>query len=149
LIPGLGQLYNGERSQGWATLLMSAGLVSGILWATVGPVGSRSWASAIMLGLVYIFILVPAVFSAYAQSGAGRSLLSGDKVWYVIVMLVTVGPLGLPLLWQSSRFSLTAKVVWTVVVTLVALVAILFVIVAGHLVEQQLTTYFLQIAAGA
>ncbi len=36
------------------------------------------------------------------------------SVWFVLLMLFLVlGPLGLPLLWKSSRFSMSAKVVLT------------------------------------
>ena len=37
------------------------------------------------------------------------------SVWFVLLMLfVVLGPLGLPLLWKSPRFSKVAKIVLTV-----------------------------------
>jgi len=37
------------------------------------------------------------------------------SVWFVLLMLfVVLGPLGLPLLWKSSRFSKGAKVILTI-----------------------------------
>ncbi len=41
------------------------------------------------------------------------------SIWFVLVMLFLVlGPLGLPLLWKSSRFARWAKVMLTVAVLL-------------------------------
>ena len=139
LVPGLGQLYNREWAKGMAVLCIAAGLGGGMLMATVGPERSRSWLTAVMLGLVYLCIWIPAVVDA-AQRAAGTSqpLLSGGKAWYIVLMLLSVGPMALPLLWQSPRFSRTAKIVWTAVVIVVALAAILFMIVVGPAVEQLL-----------
>lgn len=37
------------------------------------------------------------------------------SVWFVLLMLfVVLGPLGLPLLWKSSRFSKVSKIVLTI-----------------------------------
>ena len=33
--------------------------------------------------------------------------LAGDRAWYTVLMLLTVGPMALPLLWHSRRFSLS------------------------------------------
>lgn len=47
-------------------------------------------------------------------------------VWFVLLMLfVVLGPLGLPLLWKSPRFSRTAKMALTIAV--IALTAWLLV----------------------
>ena len=139
LLPGLGQLYNQERPKGIALLCMTAGIVYGIFMSTLGPPRFHSLVTAVMLTIAYLFVWPPAVMDAY-QRAAGKPVtwLSGEKAWYVIVMLLTVGPMALPLLWQSSRFSRTGKVGWTVAVILIALAAIAAVLFIGPAVERAL-----------
>ena len=43
---------------------------------------------------------------------------------YVVTMLLLVGPLALPLLWQSPNFARTARWTWTVTVIVAALLFI-------------------------
>ena len=55
-----------------------------------------------------------------------RSPWSGN-VWVVLTMLfVALGPLALPMLWQSRQFSLFWKVVLTVLVGIITVVIIVF-----------------------
>jgi TM2 domain-containing membrane protein YozV len=139
LVPGAGQLYNGERAKGIAILCITAGIWSGLLMAAVGPAAFHSIFTIAMLGAVYLFIWFPAAADAYQRaSGVTTSLLSGDKAWYVIAMLLTVGPMALPLLWHSRRFSRTAKIIWTVLIVLLAILGIVFLLVIGPAVERLL-----------
>ena len=129
LIPGLGQLYNGERAKGLAVLCMDIGIGLGIALALWGPPRLRSAFTAILLGFIYLFVWIPAIIDAHQHaSGAARPLLSGEKVWYVILMLLTIGPGALPLLWQSRRFSRIAKILWSSMVVLIFLGGILLIL---------------------
>lgn len=139
IVPGLGQLRNGERAKGIAILCITAGIWSGILVATLGPPAFRSWLTVGVLALVYLFVWIPAIVDAYQRAaGIPTTLLSGGKRWYVILMLLTVGPMALPLLWQSPRFSQRAKIVWTIAVILIALVGLVVLVVVGPLIERTL-----------
>ena len=139
LAPGLGQLVNGERAKGVTVLCMAAATAAGFFVATSGPAALRSWLTTLLLALTYVFILVPAVLDAYqGAAGAPSQLLSGRTAWYVIQMLLTVGPMALPLLWQSPVFSRRGKIIATIVVLLIALLFILSMVLAGPALEQLL-----------
>ena len=142
LVPGLGQLYNGERAKGIAVLCMTIGIVVGVTMATTGPAQARSSITVVMLGLIYVFVWIPAVIDAYQRaSGQTQSLLSGTKTWYVILMLLSIGPMALPLLWQSPRFSRPAKIIWTVIVILLALLAVVCVVLVGPTMQRLLDNF--------
>ncbi len=136
LLPGLGQLYNQERPKGVALLCMTAGIAYGLVMSTLGPPAFRSLLTAVLLAVVYLFVWPPAVVDAY-QHAAGKpsALLSGQKAWYVILMLVMVGPMAIPLLWQSPRFSRGGKIGWTIAVILIALVGIVLLLFVGPAIE--------------
>ena len=137
LVPGTGQLYNGERAKGVAVLCIDAGIAIGIALATIGPPACRSTLTVIALAGVYLFIWVPAVIDAYQQAaGIGKPLLSGETRWYVLFMLASVGPGAIPLLWQSPRFSRRAKIALTIIVILVAISLILLTVVVGPMLEK-------------
>ncbi len=136
VVPGLGQLYNGERAKGTALICIAAGIAGGILLATAGPLPFRSWLTPLMLGAICPFVWVPAILDARRRAvGLGSPLLAGEKVWYVVVMLLTVGPMALPLLWQSRRFSRAAKIGWTIAVIALAIGGILLVVAVGPALE--------------
>ena len=98
LLPGLGQLANRERAKGMAMLVMVAGMgVSALL--------AHSRTAAVLMGLLYLAVLIPSVLDAYQVAAGRSSRFGGGSRGYVIVMLITVGPFALPLLWQSPRFS--------------------------------------------
>jgi len=137
VVPGIGQLYNGDRTKALAVLLMVAGIAMGILMATVGPPAFHSILTTLILGVAYLFIWGPTVVDAYQRaSGHPATVLSGEKPWYVIFMLLTVGPMAIPLLWQSPRFSRTAKVVWSALILLLAIAGIAVLLIVGPAVEK-------------
>lgn len=137
ILPGLGQLYNGERAKGLVILCIDFGIAGGMALSTIGPVALRSWLTVVMLGVAYVFIWIPSIIDAYQYAaGVRKPLLSGERAWYVIFMLLTVGPAAIPLLWQSPRFSKGAKIGWTIGVILIALSGILFAVVLGPTLEQ-------------
>lgn len=129
LAPGAGQLYNGERAKGWAMLCITAGLL-------LACAATRSPLTLLLLGLVYLAVLVPAASDAARTAGGQATPLQSQKTWYVIVMLLVVGPFALPLLWQSPRLSRSAKIGWTIAVILMALLAVLALSSVGPMLEQ-------------
>lgn len=136
LLPGLGQLYAGERATGIAALCASAGILGGIALAVAGPPALRSWTTVVLLAFVYPFLWLPAVRDAHRRArGAPSPLLAGEQVWYVVFMLATVGPLALPLLWYSPRFSRRLKLWLTAAVVALALVAVAFTVWVGPWLE--------------
>lgn len=137
LLPGLGQVYNGERAKGLVILCIDLGIAGGMALSTIGPAALHSWLTVVMLGVAYVFIWIPSIIDAYQYAaGARKPLLSGERAWYVIFMLLTVGPAAIPLLWHSPRFSKGAKIGWTIGVILIALLGILFAVVLGPALEQ-------------
>jgi drug/metabolite transporter (DMT)-like permease len=139
LVPGLGQLYLGERPTGFAVLAAAVGILGGVLVAMTGPAPLRSWTTVALLVFVYPFLWVPAVRDAWRRGRGGPSpLLAGEQAWYVLFMLATVGPMALPLLWRSPRFSVRARRWWTAAVVAVALLGVAFTLWVGPIVERKL-----------
>lgn len=156
-VPGLGQLYLGERAKGWTLLSMTGGVA-------VSLVISHTWIAWLLMGGIYLAVMIPAALDAYqtasgrpraftvpipinrseAEIGAVQVTLHGkkSKTWtgesipYVIVMLLMIGPFAIPLLWQSGRFSKTAKVSWTLAVILIALLAIAIMTLTASSLDQ-------------
>jgi len=136
LVPGLGQLYKGERAKGVSLLCITLGIWFWMVMATVGPTSFRSWVTLLVLGVSYLLIWFPAV-SDVAQQGSGmaQSLIAGKTLWYVILMVLATGAMAVPLLWQSPRFSRRAKLAWSAVGILNTLLALLLLAVVGPRVE--------------
>ena len=110
--------------------------------AAWGPQAFRSVLTLAVLAVIYPFVCIPAVIDAWqAARGGGTPLLSRHQRWYVILMLLTIGPMALPLLWQSPRFSRTAKLLWTAAVILIALLGILSVTLIGPAMERGLRDF--------
>lgn len=142
VVPGLGQWYNGQRAKGVSALCMVIGIAIAVALALVGPAPFRSHVSAFVLGVVYLFVWIPAIIDAYQQaSGNQQPLLSGEKAWYVIFMLLMAGPGAIPLLWQSRRFSRIGKVLWTTAVLVIFLGGLLFVLFVAPLFERLLGNF--------
>jgi hypothetical protein len=120
-------------------LASTLGVFSGCALALWGPPVVRSWTTVALLLAVYPFLWWPAVADAYrGSSGTGSALLDGERIWYVLVMLATIGPMALPMLWQSPRFSRRWKIVLSILVVLIALAAIAFAVWVGPLLEERL-----------
>ncbi|MGZ8480179.1 MAG: hypothetical protein ACXW6K_19725 [Candidatus Binatia bacterium] len=114
LLPGLGQIYNQEQKKGW--VIFACCLVLGI--ATYRLTGFNVITAALALLLLWL----SAIIDAYkVAKSAGQTAEFYYAESYVVAMLLLVGPLALPLLWQSPNFSSTARWVWTVIVVGVAL----------------------------
>lgn len=137
--PGAGQIYNGDRPKGIALLCITAGLWASAILTMAGAAAARSALTILLLVVVYLFVLIPAVVDAYRAGEGQTAVIAGEKLWYVVMMLLAVGPLALPLLWQSRRFSRGTKLAWTVSVIIIALLAIYALVVMGPIVERLLS----------
>ena len=109
IVPGLGQIFNQESKKGFIILASCLGLGLITYWI--------SGLNKVTIALALILLWSSAVVDAYkvAQSSDQPSDFYYRKP-YVIAMLLLVGPLALPLLWQSPHFSRLARWTWTVVV---------------------------------
>ena len=109
LLPGLGQVYNQERKKGWIIVGCCAALAVGTYWL--------SGFNAVTAALALLLIWLSAIVDAYkVAKSAGQVPEFYYAKPYVVAMLLLVGPLALPLLWQSPNFSNTTRWTWTVIV---------------------------------
>ncbi|MEI7750449.1 MAG: hypothetical protein WCJ71_00025 [Candidatus Omnitrophota bacterium] len=129
LLPGLGQLYLGERAKGWTLVCMDAGVAVSLLL-------SHTAIACFVMGGIYFAVMIPAVMDAFQTASGRPRTFTADTVPYVIVMLLMVGPFAIPLLWQSRKFSTSWKIVWTLVVILIALLGIAILTFAASSLEQ-------------
>ena len=139
IAPGAGQIYSGDRPKGVALLCITAGLWASAILTMAGAAAAGSVLTMLLLVVVYLFVLIPAVLDAYRAGEGQTAVITGEKLWYVVMMLLAVGPLALPLLWQSGRFSRATKLAWTVAVIIIALLAIYALVVIGPIVERLLS----------
>lgn len=117
LVPGLGQIYLGDYAKGLTLICMAMGILISVFI-------SHSWFVWLLMGLIYLTIVFPAAADAFQTARGTPRVFMGDSLPYVLLMLFMVGPFAIPLLWQSPKFSKGAKIFWTVLVILMALVAI-------------------------
>ena len=117
VLPGLGQIYNNERKKGWVILICCVVLAIATYW--LGDF------NAITTALALLLLWSSAIIDAYkVAKSAGQAAEFYYAKAYVVAMLLLVGPLALPLLWQSPNFSITARWAWTMIVTAAALMFI-------------------------
>jgi len=117
LLPGLGQIYNRERTKGLVIFACAVTL------AVLGSWFSEFNRFAMLLALLLLW--VSAAHDAYHMAKtAGQSAEFYYRKTFVVAMLLLVGPLALPLLWQSRNFSRTVRWLWTILVISVALLFI-------------------------
>ena len=129
VFPGLGQLYLGERAKGWTLLCMGAGVVVSLIF-------SHTWVAYFLMGGIYLAVMIPGALDAFQTASGRPRTFTADTIPYVILMLLMVGPFAIPLLWQSAKFSKTAKVLLTVAVILVAFLAIIATTFAASFLDQ-------------
>ncbi len=114
LLPGLGQINNNEQKKGWVILGCCALLGFGTYWL--------SGFNALTAALALLLLWLSAIIDAYkVANSAGQAAELYFAKSYVVAMLLLVGPLALPLLWQSPNFSSGARWVWTAIVVGTAL----------------------------
>lgn len=114
ILPGLGQIFNREIKKG--LVIFGSGLSLGLL--SYWLVGFNKIAAALALLLLWISAAIDAYKIAKI---AGQAAEFYYRKSYVVAMLLLVGPLALPLLWQSPNFSPVARWTWTVIVVGAAL----------------------------
>jgi TM2 domain-containing membrane protein YozV len=117
IVPGLGQLYNQQVKKGLVIFgsFLSLGLLT--YWIS----GLNKFSTALALILVWISAMTDAY--KVAKTGGQPSDFYYRRA-YVVTMLLLVGPLALPLLWQSPHFSRPARWIWTLIVVIAALLFI-------------------------
>ena len=87
--------------------------------------------------LALLLLWISAVTDAYKAAKA--SAQASDFYYrkpYVVAMLLLVGPLALPLLWQSQNFSRTARWTWTIIVVGAALLFVATPYLMNWLIKQ-------------
>ena len=98
-MPGLGQLYLGERAKALGVLCAAVGILVGMALAIWGPSSLQSGFTVALLGFTYLFLVLPSVADAGQEPEEDRSsLLDGESVGYVLFLLFMVGPMALPIL---------------------------------------------------
>lgn len=116
-VPGLGQIYNREIKKG--LVIFGSCLSLGLLTYWIS--GLNKFSTALALILVWI----SATIDAYkVATTAGQSSDFYYREPYIVAMLLLVGPLALPLLWQSPYFSWIARWIWTAIVVVASLLFI-------------------------
>ncbi len=114
VVPGAGHVYLGKRLKGAVLLVISLGIISSVFL-------TRSVVLLLLLVFPYLVIMIPAVIDAYFLAFGGVSRFSDSRV-YIVVLLLTQGLWGLPVLWHSRVFSKREKAVWTGIVLLLTAV---------------------------
>lgn len=127
LVPGLGQLYNGQRTKAWVLCGACLALVLGTTWLA----GVSRLTAALALFVVWTSALVDAYKTAQMS---GQPLDWYYRRPYVVAMLLLLGPVALPLLWRSPHFSAPARWAWTTVV----LGAVLLFLATPYLINRLL-----------
>jgi hypothetical protein len=113
-VPGLGQVYNGERTKGLVIAGACTVLAIGCWWL--------SGLNRLSFGFALLGVWLAAILDAYKTAKTfGQSLDWYYRKTYVVPMLLLVGPLALLLLWRSPHFSPSTKRFWTIMVTSVVL----------------------------
>jgi hypothetical protein len=131
LVPGVGQLYAGQRGVGIAVLCTVAGIL-------LSAVAFRSPITLATMAVLYAVVALSASGDAVRVAAGAPSAFKAGTRWQIVLLLVTIGPFALPLLWQSQRFSQTAKILWTAFVILIAVSSVLILGALGPAMEQLL-----------
>ena len=109
IVPGSGQVYNGQTKKGW--LIIGSCLGLGLLIYGLPGFNKISFAFALLL------LWISAIADAYKVARtSGQAADFYYRRPYVVAMLLLIGPLALPLLWQSPNFSRAARWTWSLIV---------------------------------
>ena len=126
VLPGLGQLYLGERSNGLSLMAASFGMLVVLF---VDP----SWLTKIFVGLAYLSLVYHAAKDAY------HGTKNTESIQYILGLSVVIGPFCLPLLWQNKQISTNAKLAWSVVILILTGLAIASMIYLDPIVSRTLS----------
>lgn len=129
IVPGSGQIYSQEVKKG--LVIFGSCLSLGLLSYWISGLNKISTLLALLL------LWISAVADAYkAAKTSGQAADFYYRRPYVVAMLLLVGPLALPLLWQSPNFSRTARWTWTLIVVGAALLFVATPYVMNWLIKQ-------------
>ena len=130
IFPGLGHFYVGNRFSALAYGVMTLGLGYSYFSA-------KSFLARVAVLLIIPFIVIPAARDAVDVARGKKKLVTGEESRvYVVWMLCCSGPFAVPLLWQNKKFSVAVKVVWTVVVISIFVLALSAATVLGQVYDQ-------------
>jgi hypothetical protein len=113
VVPGVGHWVVGRRGKAAAFFAIDLGILCTVLFL-------RSPIALFLACVTYLMIMVPAVIETYTIPRGGESQFSESKPYIVLLLLVT-GLTALPLLWQSRLFSKRVKILWSIVVPVLAI----------------------------
>lgn len=126
LFPGLGHLYLGERWGAFIYAVMGTGIW--LIFLT-----SHSFISRLAVLFIFPFVFIPVCRDAVdIAKGKKKAVTGTESRIYVIWMLCCVGPFAIPLLWQNKKFSMPVKILWTVIVLSVVVIAFLILNAMGN-----------------
>jgi hypothetical protein len=121
MIPGFSHLYLGQIKKALVLFVIDLGL--GLTF-----VFSQSYLMKLIMINIYLFTFIPACLETYSYSKGKKSRISTDSKWYVTVLLITTGFNALPLLWQNSKLTKRFKIIWTILVPMLAVVFVVILI---------------------
>jgi TM2 domain-containing membrane protein YozV len=127
IVPGVGQLYNREVKKGWVILGSCLSLGALTYWF--------AGLNKITVALALLLLWLSAIVDAYkVAKTSGEVAEFYYRKPYVVAMLLLVGPLALPLLWQSPNFSATSRWIWAVIVVGAVLMFVATPYIVNHLI---------------
>ena len=112
-IPGAGELYLGRVKKALFLLIIFTGIFLTFMF-------SGSYLVKVLMSGIYLVTAIPAGLESYQLARYGRHTIDTSARWYVVVLLLTTGFSALPLLWGSGRFSKRGKILWTIAVSVLA-----------------------------
>ncbi|MFO8053294.1 MAG: hypothetical protein R6U54_05005 [Candidatus Omnitrophota bacterium] len=121
MIPGLSHLYLGQIKKALVLFVIDLGLGLALVF-------SQSYLIKLIMINIYLFTFIPACLETYSYSKGKKSRINTDSKWYVTILLITTGFNALPLLWQNSKLTRRFKIIWTVLVPMLA-VAFVFILI--------------------
>lgn len=130
-VPGLSQIYLGEKKKGLMLLLIDAGIFFTLL-------SSKSYLMRLLMAGIFLVTFFPPAIESYQEAKYGEKKIDIRDRWYVTMMLLFTGFTALPLLWSSDRFSRRAKISWTVAVPVLAVLFFSFLIKYWNALESGL-----------
>lgn len=113
VVPGAGHIYLGRYWKAGALFVMDSGVVLALHAAKSVAAGSA------LFVFYYLLIGVPAVIECYHGAQNETSPLDRSQ-HYIIVLMLVRGCWALPMLWHSRHFSKRSKIIWSIVIPLIA-----------------------------
>jgi len=101
---------------------------------------SHTAIACFVMGGIYLAVMIPAALDAFRTASGRPRTFTADTVPYVIAMLLMIGPFAIPLLWQSKKISKTAKILWTIIVILIAFLGIAILMFSASFLERFMGT---------